>query len=110
MHHTSSCTSGRGALCCFKLFIPNIDSVVTCGFVELPTQGLVLGSHVISLPFPMLRLGWKVSVVTTLSSSAVSEMLGTIRDAIHLSTSYWLRGSYSSTVDLDPRESRPGAS
>ena len=47
---------------CFAF--PNTDSVVAHGFAELPTEGLVSGSHATSLPFPMLWPGWKVFVVT----------------------------------------------
>jgi len=36
---------------------PNIDFVIARGFVEIPTQGLVSGSHVISSPFPTLDPG-----------------------------------------------------
>lgn len=33
---------------------PSIDSIDTCGFVELPTQGLISGSHATSSPSPMI--------------------------------------------------------
>jgi len=66
----------------------NTDYIVARGFVELPTQGLVSGSHVISSPFLMLQPKWKVYVVIVPSSSVVPEILQTMHDAIHLSTSY----------------------
>lgn len=88
----------------------NTGSVVARGFVELPIWGLVSGSHVISLSFPMLRPRWKVSVMTVPSSSTMPEMLQTMRHDVHMSMSYWLHGSYSLTIDLDPRESCLGAS
>lgn len=93
-----------------RFSFPNTFFVLACGFVELPTPSLISRSHVISFPFPPLPYGWKVFVVTALSSSAVPKLLQTIHDVVHMSMSYWLRGLYSSAIDPDPRESRPGAS
>ena len=73
-----------------KFAFPGIDFVVTCGFVELPTEGLVLGSHATSSPFPMLCPGWKVSIVTVPSSSVVSKMPQTMHDVVQPLASYLL--------------------
>ena len=90
--------------------LPSRDSIVACGFVELPTQDLVSGSHATSSPSPTLRPRLKASIVTVSSSSAMSGMPQTMCDVVHLLVSYWPHGSYSSTANPNPRESLSKAS
>lgn len=94
------------------LFCPILDSAsqsisfsVGRGSTELPSQDLVLGSHVASLrslnPLPELL----TFATTTRSSNAVIALLQTIRGAVHPSQSCQLRELCTSAFDPTPKES-----
>lgn len=67
---------------------PDTSFSIARGFVGLPSQDLVLGSHAVSLQSPKLRLGWITSAATMSSLDAASVTLNTVHGATHLSKSF----------------------